>query len=63
MQIEGIAELATSEKRTEIENIHCAKNPSSEKFRNNLNQQYFLITPTWIRYSNLSTNPQEIWEL
>ena len=63
MQIEGIAELVALEKRTEIENIHCAKNPSSEKFRNNLNQQYFLITPKWIRYSNFSTNPQEIWEL
>lgn len=63
MQIEGIAMLVPDSERKHVEDIHCKKNPVSEKFRNNLHQKYFTIKPYWIRYSDFSINPQEIWEL
>ncbi len=63
MQIEGLATEVSPEQRGEIEDIHCKKNPSSERFRGNLQQSYFLIKPTWIRYSDYSVSPQEVWEV
>ena len=63
MQIEGLAMLVSKENREFVENIHCKKNPSSERFRNNIQQKYFTVKPYWVRYSDFSKQPQEIWEL
>ena len=63
MQIEGVAEIVSEELRPKIEDIHCLKNKASEKFRGNLQQAYFLVKPYWIRFSDFSKHPQEIWEI
>lgn len=63
VQIEGTAEVVSGEERQRLEDIHCAKNNRLEKFRTDPRQQYIKVTPKWIRYSDYSINPQEVWEV
>ncbi len=63
VQIEGSARLAVGSERSSLEAVHCIKNPESEKFKNDSRQEYFKITPCWIRYSDFSKDPQEVWEI
>lgn len=64
LQIEGKAQLVLDNKEQELlEEMHCVKNPSSERFRNDPRQEYFRMVPYWIRYSDFSKDPQEVWEI
>jgi general stress protein 26 len=63
VQLEGTARLIEGEQRIILEDAHCKKNVGSTKFRKDPRQQYYKITPNWIRYSNYSINPQEVWEV
>jgi general stress protein 26 len=63
VQIEGEAFITTGEEREMLENIHCAKNKGSSKYRGDSKQEYFRIKPFWIRYSDFSVHPQEVWEV
>ncbi len=63
IQLEGIAFLVEGEERELLIGRHIIKNPGSRAFLDDSRQQYFKITPKWIRYSNFSVAPQEVWEL
>jgi general stress protein 26 len=63
LQIEGTAYFVTPEERILLEEIHCQKSPMYGKFKDNTNQEYIKIKPTWIRYSDFSVNPKEVWEV
>lgn len=64
VQIEGFAEvIEQGEERTRLEDEHCRKNESSGKYRKDPRQEYIKVKPTWIRYSNFSVDPQEVWEV
>lgn len=62
-QLEGMALLLEGDEREECIKRHFEKNPDSKKYQNDPRQQYFKIIPSWIRYSNFSVDPQEVWEL
>jgi general stress protein 26 len=62
VQIEGIARLLEGADRGAVENAHCVIHKGFEKHKDNPHQQYFIIEPKWIRYSDLSANP-ESWEI
>lgn len=52
IQYEGIArELSTEEAKHYIE-AFALKNPKTIKFKSYPDQRYFLITPSWIRYTS-----------
>ena len=63
IQVEGNAILLESEERIKVQEEHCRRNSESKKYINDPRQQYFKVVPYWIRYSNFSTNPQEVWEV
>lgn len=63
IQIEGKVTLLEGEEKVKAEKEHCKRNPNSEKYINDPRQQYFKVIPYWIRYSNFSVHPQEVWEL
>ena len=63
LQIEGEAIRLMGEERARLEDAHCIKNELSNKYRNDARQEYFKVVPWWIRYSNFSVDPQEIWEV
>lgn len=63
IQYEGIVRELSGQELEECRELHVKKNPKSAKYVSREEQRYFLITPRWIRYSNYSKNPQEIFEL
>ncbi len=64
LQYEGIATEASSAKETKAwQAIQLKKNHASKKYADHKDQRYFKITPIWIRYSDFSKDPEEIFEL
>lgn len=63
VQYEGIAKMAEGNQTDEYRTIHLTKNPRAQKVSHHLKQQFFKVTPTWIRYTNVTTKPPEIFEL
>lgn len=63
LQIEGEARCVVGDERKLLEEAHCAKHPGFLPFLGNPEQEYFVIEPVWIRYSDLSQSPKESWEI
>ena len=63
IQYEGKAEELTGNNIEQYKQLQITKNPSSANYANHPNQRYFKITPTWIRYSDLSKDEEEIFEI
>ena len=63
VQYEGVAIELEGADVEEYRKIHLAKNPESEGYAYDEKQRYFKITPTWIRYSDLTKEPPEIFEI
>src|SRR3989338_1815384 len=63
LQYEGIASEVTGNEFEQCKNIQLKKNPTSKKYASHKDQRYFKITTCWIRYSDLSKNPEETLEL
>ena len=62
LQMEGEAFKILGAERIKLEEAHCQRNIESNHFRNDQRQEYFKIKPYWIRYSDFSKDPQEVWE-
>ncbi len=63
VQYEGVAKMAEGTEIEEYRDIHLTKNPRAQKVSHHLKQQFFKVTPTWIRYTNVSTKPPQIFEV
>jgi pyridoxine/pyridoxamine 5'-phosphate oxidase len=63
VQYEGVAREVSGEEAERCRDIHLRKNPASSKFALDEKQRFFIVMPTWIRYSNLGAKPVEIFEL
>lgn len=63
IQYEGIAQEVKDAELASIKEIFLKKNPSSKKFAMRSEQRFFKIKPKWIRYSNLSKDSNEIFEI
>ncbi len=63
VQYEGIArELSESELRLVRDN-YWKKNPHAEEHSRSEAERYFIVTPTWIRYTDLRIHPWDISEI
>ena len=63
VQYEGIASVLEDEERKKYKELYFRKTPSSQKYEGNLYQIYMKVIPTWIRYSDLNAEPDEIFEI
>ena len=63
VQYEGVAEELTEENSQKYKSIFIKKNPQSAKYEFNPKQRYFLVKPTWLRYTELNQDPWNIIEL
>ncbi|HVC36562.1 MAG TPA: pyridoxamine 5'-phosphate oxidase family protein [Candidatus Dormibacteraeota bacterium] len=63
MQYEGKARLLTGDDVDEYPEIYFRKNPEARKYRDDPDEIYFLITPTWIRLTEVDKNPWVIHEI
>ncbi|MEK6936510.1 MAG: pyridoxamine 5'-phosphate oxidase family protein [Nanoarchaeota archaeon] len=63
VQYEGFAREVKNSELEECIRIQLEKNPKSRKYAFEKEQRYFIITPKFIRYSDFSKKPEEIFEL
>jgi general stress protein 26 len=63
VQYEGTAQEISGQEREILSEKHCIKNADSIVYLKDENIRYFKITPTWVRYSNFSQHPKEVWEI
>lgn len=63
VQIEGLARITKDEEEHLCKETHLAKNPSSAKYVDDPHQRFFIITPTWMRFTDHSVSPHVVEEL
>jgi len=63
IQYEGVAEEVPDEQSGEYAALQTAKNPNSKKFVDKVDQRYFVVTPTWIRFIDNADDPPDIYEI
>lgn len=63
IQLEGIARELETEELDIVRRNYWQKNPHAEVHHSNPGERYFVITPTWIRYTDLSVSPWDITEM
>ena len=63
IQYEGLANEVKNKEFEECRIIQLNKNPNSKTYAFDKKQRYFKISPKWIRYSNLSKEIEEIFEI
>ena len=63
VQYEGTAKFTEGEEEKKCRDTHLAKNPASKKYAFDPKQRFLKVSPTWIRYSDLSSTPETIFEI
>ena len=63
VQYEGIAKLLEGNELEERQKVYFKKRPETIEYKNNPEQVYILIKPSWLRYTDYSNNPAVIEEL
>lgn len=63
VQFEGVAHETKDEELNFSRALHLAKNPSSKKYADRDDQRFFIVTPTWLRNTDYSTDPDTIEEV
>lgn len=63
IQYEGTARELGEGELDLIANNYWNKNPHAKSHHQNPGQRYFIISPAWIRYTDVSKNPWDIVEL
>jgi pyridoxine/pyridoxamine 5'-phosphate oxidase len=63
VQIEGSAHELNGPELEQAKRAYFAKNSRARKWENRDNIAYFLIRPSWIRYSDLNQNPWYVKEI
>lgn len=61
VQYEGRARLLTGEEAGQYAEMYFTKNPSA-RHNDDADKRYFLVKPSWIRYTDISTNPWTVQE-
>lgn len=63
VQYEGMAQELSLLESEQYRKIHLTKNPRAKKFILDPRERFFVVTPIWIRYTDVTQNPEEIFVL
>ena len=63
IQFQGTARELRPDELDIVRQNYWTKNPRVEKYHEDPAERYFLLKPTWIRYSNVGVDPWDITEL
>lgn len=63
VQLEGNARLLTDHELKRCQDIHFEKNPHAKKLKDDPNQIYILVKPTWVRFTDITQSPWLVEEL
>lgn len=62
IQYQGTARLLDGDEKEHFCGLYFAKSPDAKQYSKDPNECYFIIEPTWIRYTDVSTYPWEVTE-
>ncbi|HVX23982.1 MAG TPA: pyridoxamine 5'-phosphate oxidase family protein [Candidatus Saccharimonadales bacterium] len=63
VQVEGRARELDSEELHLVRDNYWQKNPHAKVHHQNPSERYFMITPSWIRYTDLRVDPWSVTEI
>jgi general stress protein 26 len=63
VQYEGKAEELKDAELAEYKEKYLEKFPNARKYINNSEERFFKVTPTWLRYTDLSGPTEEVIEI
>lgn len=63
VQLEGTARPLEKDEVDELAEVLFMKNPRARAYRDDPDEQYFLVTPKWLRYTDPSRQPWDVTEL
>ena len=63
IQYEGVARELDKSELDIVEATHWKKNPSSKKHAERPTERYFIVMPTWIRYTKVDEDPWVVEEI
>lgn len=63
VQYEGTAYELTVEELEKYQGKYLEKYPGAKKFISNSEERFFKVVPDWIRFTNLSEQPEEVFEI
>lgn len=63
IQYEGVAREILPSELAIIRDNYWRKTPRAEAYHKNPTQRYFMVMPTWIRYTDVRATPWDITEL
>jgi len=58
VQYEGVAKACTAEELGNRLEKHFEKVPNAKKFAGSLGQKYILVSPKWMRFTDMSKGPE-----
>lgn len=62
LQLEGATELLDKDKHQERIELHFEKVPGARKYSAEGGENYYLITPTWLRFTDYTQSENPIFE-
>lgn len=62
IQYEGTARELTPDEIQLVRDNYWTKNPGAKRYYADKRQRYFIVTPIWIRYTDMTTEPRDIIE-
>lgn len=62
IQLEGVCRELGTKESGKYKEMYWEKVPSAKKYDSFPDQVYFLFTPKWVRYTDISKIPEEIYE-
>ncbi len=57
VQLEGVVEKVNQTEYQDRINLHFERVPAAKKFAGESGQNYYLIIPTWLRFTNYTQDP------
>ena len=63
VQLEGIATELIGQELTEMQDKFLQKFPKSAKYLHHSEERLFKVLPTWLRYTSLKSEPEEVFEI
>ena len=63
VQYEGIVSVLIAQELEKYKKIYFEKSPGARKYEEDVDQVYLKVKPKWIRYTNYTVAPAEIFEM
>lgn len=63
IQLEGQARMLSRDEADQYAEQYFLKNPTARKYKSQPHERYFLVEPTWLRFTDTTATPWSVTEL